>query len=488
VPFSSGFCHFLKNLGVTQKAMKTRNSNEKEVRKKVQRVAPSHPLVSLIPRKFKKKGKLYSYWAARWRDPDTGKLVEFKLDPTVFPSRESRKQWAIRRSRALAKRRADIESGAPLIDRTPLGDAVDAYLNACGSRLRNRTTDLYRMSADKLLHWADEVGVKTLAELTPAKLTAFRESRISQRKQAAAKGGRRGSRSGSSRNRAPGAVNVELRSIKTMLLQWRSEEKLPNADREAICRCLKSLPLSHEAPAFLTPASCRKLLEAAIRHDNETFAETRLEHLGLRPLGTTPRYEPIGPFVLFLLLTGCRVGEAESLVWTDVDLEALDADGRQVGEITLRAAATKTKRYRTIGLEVCPSIRSLLAGLKLKSGGQGYVFGGKAPVTHTRIESARKRLFHEYGAPRFSWQNLRQSCGTYLTNSPGVYGAASVFMSARQLGHSVAVAEKHYLGVIRGIPREAKTLEPAMGIGDLAHKVIDSVSKPTVDHAQAKKQ
>jgi hypothetical protein len=37
-------------------------------------------------------------------------------------------------------------------------------------------------------------------------------------------------------------------------------------------------------------------------------------------------------------------------------------------------------------------------------------------------------------------------------------------MSARQLGHSVAVAERHYLGVHRGIPKDAHTLEAAMQI------------------------
>jgi hypothetical protein len=50
-------------------------------------------------------------------------------------------------------------------------------------------------------------------------------------------------------------------------------------------------------------------------------------------------------------------------------------------------------------------------------------------------------------------------------------------MSARQLGHSVTVAEQHYLGVIRGIPREARTLEHAMQIEELAQKVIEGASQ-----------
>ena len=52
----------------------------------------------------------------------------------------------------------------------------------------------------------------------------------------------------------------------------------------------------------------------------------------------------------------------------------------------------------------------------------------------------------------------------YLTCSTGIWGAATVFLCARQLGHSVAVAEKHYLGTHRGVLREARSLEAAMGI------------------------
>ena len=42
------------------------------------------------------------------------------------------------------------------------------------------------------------------------------------------------------------------------------------------------------------------------------------------------------------------------------------------------------------------------------------------------------------------------------------------------MGHSVAVAEKHYLGLIRGIPRDARTLEAAMQITTEAQQVIDA--------------
>ena len=45
-------------------------------------------------------------------------------------------------------------------------------------------------------------------------------------------------------------------------------------------------------------------------------------------------------------------------------------------------------------------------------------------------------------------------------------GGASAYRSAKQLGHSVAIAEKFYLGVVK-VAVEARMLEDAMGIKKL---------------------
>lgn len=147
--------------------------------------------------------------------------------------------------------------------------------------------------------------------------------------------------------------------------------------------------------------------------------------------------------------------------WADVDLRATDSSGTEVGEIRLSGAMTKTGRGRRLHLEVSPMLRRLLAAMKLASDATGCVLEG---YTVDSLKSARARLLGVYGAPSFDWQMLRSTCGTYLTNSQGIYGAATVFLAARQLGHSVAIAEKHYLGVERSIPADARTLEAAMRI------------------------
>jgi hypothetical protein len=115
----------------------------------------------------------------------------------------------------------------------------------------------------------------------------------------------------------------------------------------------------------------------------------------------------------------------------------------------------------------------MLAAMQLASGGKGRVF----PLTEDAIRAAGKRLKAEYGAPKsFTWQVLRSTCATYLTCAPGIFGAASAHRSAAQLGHSVTVAQRHYVDLLRGIPREAHTLEAAMQIEGEMGQVIARVS------------
>jgi integrase len=415
-------------------------------------------------------------WFARYRDPDRdNKERDLVLDPLAIPTREARRVWAIRKAKALAARRMELSLGAPTVTETPIDQGIADYLTTNAIRLRPRTLSTYKEAIETFRTWLGYNAVYNVEQITKGKLAEFRSFLTMQKKTVTFSGSYRGERRKTDKAKSPYSINRDLHSVKALVNHWRSRELLPSLDKDGISDALKNVPTAKEAPAYLSPSDCRKLLEAAIRHDNEVFTITRDEHDGLKPLGSTPRYEPITPFVLFLLLTGCRLGEGLNLRWTDIDLDALDAEGRKVGEIRLQATQTKTRQYRTIGLEVCPSLRTLLASMKLKTGANAYVFGGKTPRSKDSVESARKRLLGVYGAPRFSWQNLRQTTGTFLTNAPGIFGSASVFMSARQLGHSVTVAEKHYLGVVRGIPREARTLEKAMQVEDLVRKKVEGI-------------
>jgi integrase len=330
----------------------------------------------------------------------------------------------------------------------------------------------YDASVRLLTDWAKRQDIRDVEQLTPAHLAHFRDSLISRRVTRATKGGKRGARDARSQPIRPASVNHHLRAVSAFLNVSRKHGLTPRLSRDLIAESLACLPLPRPQPVAFKPAELCGILRAALRHDAETWDETREEHAGERPKGTTPRYRPIAPLVVFTMLTGCRIGEPLALEWSDVDLDAPDHEGNPVGEIQLDATATKTHTARRVTLEVSPRLRTLLKTLRLQAGEAPFVFGGAEALDHYEADNARDRLIREFGAPSFTWQRLRQTCGSYLTNAPGIYGAASAYRSAKQLGHSVQIAERHYLDVVRGISREARTLDDAMQIAGALDAII----------------
>ncbi len=421
-----------------------------------------HPGVTLIkPDLARRIG-----WRARYRDPDTDQLTKVSLDPALRTA-ELREDWAAKKSKANAKRRLELEAGATRATGTGLGDALSRYFED-HPQLRAGTLGIYRRSADKLEAWAARAGVRGADNLTGPKLVEFRASLVREPLRSPVAGGEL---KASEETRAAPTVNAELRAIRTVLGYVRKLGLLPRITSDDLKDGLERLAVKHERTQYLKPAELQRLLDAAVTHDAEVFEATREEHAGKGTPGTTQRYEPIAPLIMAALMTGMRAGEVIDLDWSQVDLEAADNDGVPVGEIHL-SSETKTKRARTVGLEVSPALRRLLETMHEKRS-TSLVFG----LTRDAAKSAAKRLKAEYGAPaRFGWQSLRRTCGCFLTNSPSIFGSASAYRSAKQLGHSVAVAERHYVDVVRGIPRDAKTLEAAMLIEAQVERVIASVS------------
>ncbi len=215
----------------------------------------------------------------------------------------------------------------------------------------------------------------------------------------------------------------------------------PLLSGDAVRHGLRRERQERHAVEFLRPPELRRLLEACERHDRESRAAVKA-----------------APYVLLLLLSGMRSTEQRLLAWSEVDLDAR--------EIRLPASRTKTKAARTIDLRICPTAVDLLARLRLRVKGE-RVFPDWTPG---RLEVAVRRLSAKYGAPEFTPHALRRSCGTLLTCAPGIYNAASCYLSARRLGHAVDVAERSYLGVLT-IDAKATTIEAAAGIEDIARRI-----------------
>jgi len=432
------------------------------------RTRSPHPGVVLIPPDATGR---HPHWRARYVEPDSGRTVKVTIDPVAVTTLESRRDWAIRKAKALARRRFELESGAHRATGTALETALDRYFED-HPQLRPATLQAYKAAVSKFRGWARRVGLKSADDVTGARLTAFRAELVKERRRVRARGGKRGAVRVTTEPRSPHSTNRELRSLSTVLNYIRRLGLLPRIGTDDLRDGLERLSVGTERIDYRKPAELRKLLGAALRHDAAVFAATRAELAGAGERGTTPRHVQIAPFVAAAMLTGMRFGELLALDWKQVDLEALDNDGKTVGEIHL-TAATKTNRARTVGLEVSPALRRLLAAMHLKSGGKGSVFG----LSRGTATAAGLRLVRDFGAPEGSgWQALRRTCGTYLSNAAGIFGAASAYRSAKQLGHSVTVAERFYVDVARGIPRDARDLESAMQIVDQVKAVTAAVS------------
>jgi len=138
-----------------------------------------------------------------------------------------------------------------------------------------------------------------------------------------------------------------------------------------------------------------------------------------------------------------RINEALAVRWRHVSNN----------KIQLPASITKTREARDVELAVSPT-----ALPATHAEPNDYIVG----LTDAEVRAARKRLV-EFGAPDWSPHKLRRTCGTFLSCAPGIYGGASAYMSARRLGHSVAIAEKHYVGQVT-VPFDVTALEAAMGL------------------------
>lgn len=425
-------------------------------------------------------------WRGVYTDPDTSKTVKHRLDRLVYTTDEARTRWAKDKAAEIARRKEALKNGAPRATGSALSEAFKLYFDGA-TALRPRTHAIYRAAADKLEAWAEAQRLKSIDDLNRARLLAFRNHLASEPKRVAVPGGKRGERQAGDEPRSAVAVNQDLRALTTILRYLADADALARLTPDDLRRALKRQPVASDAVEFLSASHCKKLLEAALRHDAATMISreeearlrreaaargiTRLAMAELRPTGTTPRHKQIAPFVLFMLLTGMRLGEALRVEWSSVDLDFTDNNGAPVGVIKLGSRSVKTKRGRVVGLDVSPVLRSLLAAMKLARGGKGSMFG----LSTAGAESAAGRLRDTYGAPDFTWQMLRRTCATYLVNAPAIFGAASAHRSAAQLGHSVAVSEKHYLGAVQGISRDAHSLEAALGIEKLAAQIVARV-------------
>ncbi|TFH31453.1 MAG: hypothetical protein E4H00_03485 [Myxococcales bacterium] len=377
----------------------------------------------------------------KYRDPDTGStkretLRGKKYQAETKAAERAREDAAVRKYNELLRREIALENGAMRHRKERLDAAEQRYMDTLKS---DRTREAYHEGSRIFLEWAEKKGIRTTNDVTRGRLVEFHEHLGTY-------------------DVAPATFDKRLRGVKSMIRYWIDAELCARISYDDLGRIKqKGAPVADRV--WLTPTQCRKMLEAAVRHDRDTDGP-----------GT-----PIAPYVLYTLLGGARVGEALKLDWSHIDLEALNVNLEPVGEIEVPATISKTKTRRVIGLQETPSLRRLFAVLRLRSDAKA---GPVWDFTRMAAKRSRRRMIEEFGSPEFTFQQLRVTCDSYLNNSPGIYGGAASFMAAKRLGHSVAISEKFYASAIRGIKPELHTLEEVLGVTKQCDQIIRAVSAP----------
>lgn len=442
------------------------------------------------------------YWAARWVDPDDKlqRLTSLKLDDSelrrfaqVLDSDRSRaraaKAWAVQKSKDIAKRIEEIASGASTATGMNIDVGIDLFF-ASKKDWSDRTLKEFASPFGHFKRWAERTKT-TYDSLTRSKIDDFRSYLFDVPAQRLRKGGKRGETTSLGKPRGALTVNGDLVSVGSLLRYLREKSMLPKATMEDIKWGLRKYKVDDTKPKFMWPPKIKEVIAAADDHDADTFTMTRDDkrELGQRreksvgepwyrsgasEKGSTPRNKPVRAYLYGALMTGMRHDELSLVTFeTHVNLNATYWHEVPIAQIALRAEDVKTGKPRNVLFDVSPMLQRMIVALNTINGGKGLVFG----LTYDEASDAMERLRDLYGAPAdFTWQLCRSTCDTYLCNSKGIYHAAATQLASAQLGHSVDVAQKFYVGLIPGgIPEHIKTLELAMEIEEPFRKYVEEL-------------
>lgn len=176
-----------------------------------------------------------------------------------------------------------------------------------------------------------------------------------------------------------------------------------------------------------------------------------------------------GPFYIFLMYTGCRIGEAVALKWSDIDFENRTATigrtmvlykertGKNVKTVFKDQSTTKTGRTRKIYL----SDMAINALMDLKSSStyepNGYILPGKIKDKPVRILTTQKsfnKIVKRAGIASCSVHSLRHTFVSLM-----VHNNIPIPMIAQMVGHSnIGTTMKTYTHLLKETQHEAMSI------------------------------
>jgi len=405
-------------------------------RKRVERGQSKHPGVVVIrPRAGR------PFYALRYAEPETGKSRERRLEGvTTLPEAEAA---AITMHRNLQRRalQVTLAGGREFASSvSTLRQEIETYLAGLKRKVSPRgrptrpiTLRRYRDALGQWATWCEKRGCAQLNQLTRTTLSEWLASRLGTLSKAGAP-------------RKVSTVNQDVKPVRQMLVAAALAGRMVHLTSDAIRGGLKRLTQPAPLPRCYSVPEIRSVLRAALDYDLSPHRHARSA--------------PTAPIVAAALLSGMRRGELATLQVHEVLFDApSDYDPSittGVDVLRLPASKVKTGVARDVAMApYSPILGDLMRTLTRGRAGREYVFR----MGYQAIGLIAKRLGKAgRTAPAgFCLKDLRSTCATYQSPLPGNAKA-----KADRLGHTLQIAERHYLSIPSGTPLTAPDLETVM--------------------------
>jgi hypothetical protein len=427
---------------------RARRKRGKRNGKRVERGQSKTPGVVVI---FPRPGR--RFFALRYVEPETGQSREPKLEGVTT---EPAAQAAARElSRNLQRRELQVtlaggrEHSSSVAS---LRQEIEAYLTSVKHKVSRRgkptsptTLRRYRDGLEQFATWCEKRECRQLNQLARTTLSEWKASRFDE-----------ATRSGTTR--MVSTVNQELKPVRQMLVAAALAGRLVHLNSDAIRGALIRLTQPAPVPVCFSVPALRAALRTALDYDVSHY----------RPR----RSAPIAPVVAAGLLGGLRRGELSTLQVHEVLFNApSDYDPTvKTGVDALRLPKHKVKtgqKRDVLMAPYSPLLGELMRELIQGRPGREYVFR----VSYQQMGNRMKRMRKMPKAPKaFCFKNLRSTCATYQSPLPGNAKA-----KADRMGHTLQVAEQHYLALPSGTPLTAPDLDTVMQCGAELREVIARV-------------
>lgn len=406
-------------------------------------------------------------WYLFYRDHRTGRKIRHSCEQLGAVTPEARRELVKFYRRLEDQFRIEtIRRGWQVSGDAVLIQDIDQYLVDCRDRVATRTANPDArdgLSPRTMLRIQDTVGhfrawlVATnrgklrSADLAPDTLEAYFRHVVRQDT-------RRGNRA---TKRSASTVNVYKRNVKSCLRWIQRLRPRRFLDLEELVGTLKSLRTNRTLPFASSPESLGAFMQRAEKreHPDRVVSVPRTSASGgraeyLQP-ATARASTPVSRLFLLLALTGCRLGEALNLRWSDVDLDR--------GRIVFRAGKTGMTRWLPlVGAAegtVAPEFLKLLSVWRSSAPAAVFVLPHGSLPRPVFPKLGWYAVANQGTTERIIPQRLRQNFTSYAA-SLGVPAA----VTAMWQGHSAVVAEKFYRAQLLDRNPLASTFEEAMGL------------------------